>query len=457
MDTLLWSEILKFDLDNPKNQYGFSTRLAFENNWTAYFTKTAILEYKKFMYLAATSSEMVSPSEIVDIVWHQHLIFTTSYSDLCVVLKKRIEHIPSTHNRAETEKFQRAKEITKQLYGQNFGDQPKEIWEYTNQFEALHLDKSKVETGNIKKIFIVSLIVLIIPVYYLLKPILIQIKNPDFLIYYFLLFTVVLVLAAQFVKTAFKVLYRKIKSNLVLANLSPLELVFLKKNKLEYVVQGVINNLIISKKIKILNNRLELIDGTLTDNQYENCVIEIMKDYDPLTYPQLYKTAELKPIFAQIEKGVSKIRETITASKQFLFVVKIIMLILAFLLSIGFSRFISGIVRDKPVTYLFFALIILIAVSNYYLNKMTDYLFSHTIPSFFKEEKQTEEIKKDWQWDYFFYGEIILVSSFIPLTEYAKTNYFQSSGGGSGSNCSSSSSSCSSSCGSSCGGCGGGD
>ena len=68
-----------------------------------FVTQKAIEEYKKFMYLAATSNQMVSPSEIVDIVWHQHLIFTNSYSDFCNLLGKRIEHIPSTHNKSEFE------------------------------------------------------------------------------------------------------------------------------------------------------------------------------------------------------------------------------------------------------------------------------------------------------------------------------------------------------------------
>ena len=93
MNTQLWNEIEKFDLDNPNDEYGFSTRLAFENSWTIYFTKMAILEYKKFMYLAATSNEMVSPSEIVDIVWHQHLIFTQSYKEFCDILGKKIEPV----------------------------------------------------------------------------------------------------------------------------------------------------------------------------------------------------------------------------------------------------------------------------------------------------------------------------------------------------------------------------
>ena len=107
MNKNLWQSAKDFDLDYPMAEYGFSTRLAYENSWTMHFTQHAILEYKKFMYLAATANQMVSPSGIVDVVWHQHLIFTQSYQEFCTLLGKKIEHIPSTHNRAEQEKFHR--------------------------------------------------------------------------------------------------------------------------------------------------------------------------------------------------------------------------------------------------------------------------------------------------------------------------------------------------------------
>src|SRR5262249_27909909 len=99
MKNELWEKILEFDFDDPPSQYGFSTRLANENYWTKKFTQKAILEYKKFMYLAATSESMVSPSEIIDVVWHQHLIFTKSYREFCAVIGKEVQHVPSTHNR----------------------------------------------------------------------------------------------------------------------------------------------------------------------------------------------------------------------------------------------------------------------------------------------------------------------------------------------------------------------
>ena len=83
MNKQLLNEVLAFSFDGEFSEYGFSTRLAKENSWTKNFTEQAILEYKKFMYLAATANAMVSPSEIVDIVWHQHLIFTQSYKKFC--------------------------------------------------------------------------------------------------------------------------------------------------------------------------------------------------------------------------------------------------------------------------------------------------------------------------------------------------------------------------------------
>ena len=105
MNNIFWDTILKFDFDDPEGEYVFSTRLASENFWTKNFTEIAILEYKKFMYLAATSSSMVSPSEIIDKVWHLHLVYTESYNDFCKLLGKQIKHIPSTHNKKEISKF----------------------------------------------------------------------------------------------------------------------------------------------------------------------------------------------------------------------------------------------------------------------------------------------------------------------------------------------------------------
>ena len=136
MNSELLNKVLNFNLDNQEGEYSFSIRLAHENAWTINFTNEAIIEYKKFMYLAAVSNAMVSPSEIIDVVWHQHLIYTESYSEFCILLGKQIQHIPSTHLPSEKNKYKLAKERTLQLYHNEFGPAPLQYWNYKNQFDV---------------------------------------------------------------------------------------------------------------------------------------------------------------------------------------------------------------------------------------------------------------------------------------------------------------------------------
>lgn len=93
MDRTLWQKTAAFDLDDQPGQYTFSVRLMHENSWTRSFTTDAILEYRKFMFLEATSGKMVSPSETVDTIWHLHLLFSESYQEFCNLLGKQIQCI----------------------------------------------------------------------------------------------------------------------------------------------------------------------------------------------------------------------------------------------------------------------------------------------------------------------------------------------------------------------------
>ena len=180
MNHELWQIILAYNLDDPPTEYSFSVRLATENYWTSDYTDRVVLEYKKFMYLAATSDRMVSPSEVVDSVWHQHLVFTQSYQSFCERLGKPIQHIPSTHSRAETEKFKKAKEHTRKLYNENFGEPPHDIWECASMYDSLNLPKAKWKIRSFIIGGILAFALLIVPFYYLLEPLYRHIPNPDF-------------------------------------------------------------------------------------------------------------------------------------------------------------------------------------------------------------------------------------------------------------------------------------
>ncbi len=88
----LYARITAHELDLIGSQLSFSDRLARENDWSLEFTAQAIIEYKKFCYLAMTAPHEVTPSDEVDQVWHLHLLYTRDYwGTFCPdVLKKTL-------------------------------------------------------------------------------------------------------------------------------------------------------------------------------------------------------------------------------------------------------------------------------------------------------------------------------------------------------------------------------
>ena len=235
----LCQEVLDFDLDHPMSEYGFSTRLAAEQYWTKEFTASAILEYKKFMYLAAVSDQMVSPSEIVDVVWHQHLIFTTSYHEFCNLLGKQIQHIPSTHNREEVDKFKAAHERTHKIYRESFGDPPVEIWEYFGMFDTLGLTKSTHKLRSVVDMGIMFFFLAIPIFYFLLRGLYVKINNPYFLNGYVPFALIVIGGLHLFNKNKLLGIIRSFHPRSFIFRLRPAELIFLKTHDMERVVHGI--------------------------------------------------------------------------------------------------------------------------------------------------------------------------------------------------------------------------
>jgi hypothetical protein len=132
----LWQRIQGFSLDAQNASFPFSKKLEQEENWTADFTKKAIEEYKKFVYLCCISPNGASPSEIVDKVWHMHLIYTQNYwEDFCPnVLKMNLHHHPSNGGTEEGKKHQNWFLETLETYREIFQQEaPDEIWKYHNQ------------------------------------------------------------------------------------------------------------------------------------------------------------------------------------------------------------------------------------------------------------------------------------------------------------------------------------
>lgn len=126
----LWAKLEALDLDGGA-ALSFSKRLARDNGWTAAFAQRVVLEYKRFVYLAATCGHPVTPSDEVDQAWHLHLVYTRSYWDeLCgQVLGFPLHHGPTKGGAAEGHKFQDWYARTLQSYAAAFGTlPPADIW-----------------------------------------------------------------------------------------------------------------------------------------------------------------------------------------------------------------------------------------------------------------------------------------------------------------------------------------
>jgi len=102
-----------------------------EQNWTPDFTKRAIAEYRRFLFLCCISPGGAAPSQPVDEVWHQHLTYTRSYwVDLCQgVLGRELHHFPSAGGPAEDAKHRQWYSDTLAFYRDIFdGEPPEDLW-----------------------------------------------------------------------------------------------------------------------------------------------------------------------------------------------------------------------------------------------------------------------------------------------------------------------------------------
>jgi hypothetical protein len=127
----LWKRIEAFPIDQPNASRPFSLRLAEKNQWSSAFTREAILEYKKFLYLCTVEKSPMTPSKLVDEVWHFHLTYTRSYwIYLCQdTLGKSIHHEPADGSPADYDKHQAAYSNTLLRYSEHFGaTAPSQIW-----------------------------------------------------------------------------------------------------------------------------------------------------------------------------------------------------------------------------------------------------------------------------------------------------------------------------------------
>jgi hypothetical protein len=127
----------------------FASKIAGKHGWEKQFAMKAIFEYKKFVYLGVISDFTVTPSKIIDVVWHEHLLFTEAYRDFCsTVIEHNFDHFPELiPNILQTKKFQQQYKQTLELYVAEFNiEAPESIWGNT-KFDKKRMTQVSQNSG----------------------------------------------------------------------------------------------------------------------------------------------------------------------------------------------------------------------------------------------------------------------------------------------------------------------
>jgi hypothetical protein len=141
----LWQQITAVFGGPDGFSKAFAAKVARKHGWSNAFALKAISEYKKFVYLGVVGKFHVTPSKVIDVVWHEHLLFTSAYREFCnEVIGYQFDHHPELLPMAdETGRFNAQYADTIALYTREFGyTPPADIWGETKY------EKDKLEANN---------------------------------------------------------------------------------------------------------------------------------------------------------------------------------------------------------------------------------------------------------------------------------------------------------------------
>jgi uncharacterized protein (TIGR04222 family) len=127
----LWDRIESQPIGPQSAALGFARRLARDNGWSEAHANRVLLEYRRFLFLAARAGHPVTPSDAVDQAWHLHLIYSDDYwNTWCSeVLGFPFHHGPTRGGSTEQAKYTDWYGRTLASYEACFGEPPpSDIW-----------------------------------------------------------------------------------------------------------------------------------------------------------------------------------------------------------------------------------------------------------------------------------------------------------------------------------------
>ncbi len=129
----LWHQIEQhnFEPDTPLN---FTQRLARDHGWSLEEARAAVDAYRRFCFLAVVSPAPVTPSEIVDEVWHQHLVYSRDYWTIWCgeVLQVPLHHDPTPGGPEAQAIYRHQYAQTLALHERVFGPPCADLWPATH-------------------------------------------------------------------------------------------------------------------------------------------------------------------------------------------------------------------------------------------------------------------------------------------------------------------------------------
>jgi uncharacterized protein (TIGR04222 family) len=205
----LYQRLLDYPLNDPSHAIGFLEHLKRNNGWSHHFALRAIEEYRKFVFLAMVADHQVTPSDQVDQVWHQHLLFSDAYwNDFCPrVLGRPLHHEPTRGGAEERQRFQHLYLATLASYREHFGEPPIDLWPSLNvrfsrdqQMQRRRIKPLLGQIGRHKQGFILFLLSMVSSAVTGCQmastvPNPLDFKGSDFLSFYFLLSSIAMLLA----------------------------------------------------------------------------------------------------------------------------------------------------------------------------------------------------------------------------------------------------------------------
>jgi hypothetical protein len=130
----LWNIVIEKFGGTDASTKAFANKIADKHGWSNNVALATVREYRKFIYLGVVSDFIVTPSLLIDVVWHEHLLFSKAYREFCdTIIEFQFDHYPELlPTKMGTKKYEEQYANTIQLYIQEFGIFPPEnVWGVT--------------------------------------------------------------------------------------------------------------------------------------------------------------------------------------------------------------------------------------------------------------------------------------------------------------------------------------